>query len=133
MKLSKAILIVLTSLAITAAISTCLSLGCLTLFGTSFWYMFLAFFASQIGGYWYFIQYKESETIQKNVLEYNNKPFKRYIVPLKCSHCSHVNEIATDLQQSEFQCTNCLKYNGVHVNFMCAAITEPISMNEPTL
>jgi DNA-directed RNA polymerase subunit RPC12/RpoP len=66
----------------------------------------------------------------EEVKAYNQKPYKKYLIPLNCAHCGHKNEIEIDLTDTEFRCTNCLKYNGIHTNFMAAAITEPVSQVE---
>lgn len=127
MKTSKKILILVVSLGITSLLSAGLAMGLYSFFSVSFWSSFWFFFCSQILGSLAWDRYGETNKIIEAVNEYNKKPYKKYIIPLNCAHCGHKNEIELDLTDTEYRCTNCLKYNGIHVNFMSAAITEPIS------
>lgn len=131
MKTSKKLLIVAISLFFTSIISACLALGAITFFGASFWYAFWFFNALQIGGSVAWDKFYESRNtvriLEEHAKEFANKPFRKYLIPLQCSHCSHTNEIEIDLNDTEFRCEGCKKYNGVHVNFTTAAITEPIN------
>lgn len=127
MKTSKKILIISTSLIITALLSAAVSSGFAYLLEWNFWPLFWLFFACQILGSLWFDRYYESKKLIKAVEDYANKPYKKYMIPLNCGHCGAKNEIEIDLTDTEFRCDNCKKFNGIHVNFMAAAITEPVS------
>lgn len=129
MKTSKKILYVLYSLALTCVISAGISLGCTMLFSLPFWYTFWFFNSIQIGGYMLWDKYYETRNVIQSVREYASKPYKKYILGLNCSHCGISNELEIDLTDTEFRCENCKKYNGIHINFTTAAITEPIVHN----
>lgn len=130
MKTSKKILILLVSLSISALISAGISLGFLTFLNINFWYSFWFFISLQISGSLIWDKYYESKIIIDAIKEYSNKPFKKYLIPLNCAHCGTKNEVEIDLTDTEFRCKNCEKYNGIHTNFVTAAITEPINMVE---
>jgi phage FluMu protein Com len=127
MKTSKKILIITVSLLITTFISASIAGGLCFLWNWSFWPVFWMLSGTQILGSLWYDKYYESSKLLKSVEEYTNKPYKKYIVPLNCAHCGNVVEVETDLNYTEFKCENCKKYNGLHVNFMAAAITEPIN------
>jgi hypothetical protein len=130
MKTSKKILFLTISLGITSLISGGLALGINAFFSIPFWGSFWFFVCAQILGSLAWDRYMETERIVAEVKAYNQKPYKKYLIPLNCAHCGHKNEIEIDLTDTEFRCTNCLKYNGIHTNFMAAAITEPVSQVE---
>lgn len=127
MKTSKTILLFATSILITSTISAGLAGGLYGFFNIAFWNSFWFFFCLQVLGSFLWDRYAETNQIVAAVKEYNNKPYRKYLIPLNCGHCGYKNEIEIDLTDNEFQCSNCLKNNGIHVNFMAAAITEPIS------
>lgn len=126
MKTSKKILIICASLAITALISAGISLGLYTVFNFNFWGSFSILFTVQNAWSIYRAEYLDRRKIVKAVQEYSQKPYKKYLIPINCGHCGSKNELEIDLTDTEFQCDNCKKYNGLHVNFMAAAMTEPI-------
>lgn len=130
MKTSKKLLYIGTSVLITSLISAGLAAGMFAIFGISFPHAFFFWFAAQVLGFLAWERYGETQKILKSVEEYNKKPYKKYWIPLNCAHCGHKNEIEIDLTDTEFRCPNCLKFNGIHVNFMAAAITEPLSQIE---
>jgi DNA-directed RNA polymerase subunit RPC12/RpoP len=130
MKTNKKLLFLAVSLGITSLISGGLSLGFSAFFSIPFWGSFWFFFCAQILGSLAWDRYMETNKIVSEVKAYNMKPYKKYFIPLNCAHCGHKNEIEIDLTDTEFRCSNCLKYNGIHVNFMTAAITEPVSQVE---
>jgi DNA-directed RNA polymerase subunit RPC12/RpoP len=125
MKTSKKILIIFTSILVTALISTGLSAGTSFILSWNFWPIFWLFFAAQILGSLIWDKYYESNQIIAAVKEYASRPYRKYMLAMNCAHCGHKNEIEIDLTDTEFRCSNCQKYNGIHVNFMAAAITEP--------
>lgn len=127
MKTSKKLLIITVSILLTAFISACLSSGFSFFLAWNFWPIFWFFFGMQILVSLWYDKYYESEKLIKAVQEYANKPYKKYMIPLNCAHCGVKNEIQIDLTDTEFRCDNCKKYNGIHVNFMTAAITEPVN------
>lgn len=126
MKTNKKILMLVVSLLISALISAGISGGLLTFFNINFWLSFWFFITLQIGGSIWLSNFYESNKIIAAVREYASKPYKKYMLPLNCAHCGHKNEIEIDLSDTEYRCENCKRYNGIHVNFMSAAITEPI-------
>lgn len=130
MKTSKKILILAVSLGLTSLISGGLALGLSAFFSIYYWAGFWFFFCAQILGSLAWDRFGETNRILEEVKEYNKKPYRKYLIPLNCAHCGHKNEIELDLTDTEFRCTNCLKYNGIHTNFMTAAITEPVSQVE---
>jgi len=130
MKTSKKILFLAISLGITSLISGGLALGLNAFFSIYYWGSFWFFFCSQILGSLAWDRFGETNKILAEVKEYNKKPFRKYLIPLNCAHCGHKNEIELDLTDTEFRCTNCLKHNGIHTNFMTTAITEPVSQVE---
>jgi len=130
MKTSKKLLFLAISLGITSLISGGLSLGLSTFFSVSFWGSFWFFFCVTILSSLAWDRYVETERIVAEVKAYNQKPYKKYLIPLNCAHCGHKNEVEIDLTDTEFRCNNCLKHNGIHVNFMTAAITDPTNQIE---
>lgn len=73
-------------------------------------------------------KYVVQQTMVENAKEYLKKPFKSYLLSnINCGHCGHPNNIEVDLDNTEFTCRNCNKQNGIHVNFVVAAITEPLN------
>lgn len=133
MKTSKKILLLFVSLTIVCAISTIIAYSLFFLFNISFWGIFGLSTAVQIGWSIFRFQYieeKERKATLALMTEYLSKPFRRYIIEMNCAHCGHKNEIEVDLNNTEFKCENCKKYNGLHVNFMAAAITEPLVNTE---
>lgn len=129
MKTNKKILIIFSSLFLTACLSAGISFGTSFLLGWSFWPLFWLFFSSQILISFCYDRFYESKKLLDAVKEYTNKPYKKYIIPINCGHCGTKNELEIDLTDTEFRCPNCKKYNGIHINFMAAAITEPVSDN----
>ena len=127
MKTSKKILLVAVSLIVTSLISAGIALGCSVFFGLAFWHVFWFGNAAQVGGTLLWDKFYESRKIIEAVQAYANVPYKKYLLELNCGHCGHKNEVEVDLVETEFRCTNCQKFNGIHVTFMAAAITEPIS------
>lgn len=128
MKTSKKILIITTSILLTSLLSCCLAYGLSFILNWNFWPLFFLSFASQILFSFWYDRFYESKKIMDAMAEYANKPYKKYIIPINCGHCGKKNEIELDLTDTEFTCEICKKHNGIHVNFMAAAITEP--MNE---
>lgn len=129
MKTSKKILIIFSSLFLTACLSAGLSFGTAFLLDWSFWPLFWLFFSCQILISFCYDRFYESKKLLDAVKEYTSKPYKKYIIPINCGHCGSKNELEIDLTDTEFKCSNCKKYNGIHINFMAAAITEPVSDN----
>lgn len=127
MKTSKKILIVATSFIITSLLSLCISYGVAFILDWNIWPIFWLCFASQILFSFWYDRFYESKKLISAATEYANKPYKKYIIPINCGHCGKKNEIELDLTDTEFTCQICKKHNGIHVNFMAAAITEPIS------
>ena len=125
MKTSKKILLIITSLGITSGLSAALA-GGISMLGYSFWlsYWFLCAFQIICPIIWN--RYYETRNIINLIKEYNAKPYKKYEIPLDCANCGSKNNIEIDLTETEFRCTNCQKFNGIHVSFMTAVITEPI-------
>lgn len=126
MKKSKKILILFVFLLISSILSGCFAFGLKLLFDFSFWGTFLVASASQISWSIFRSEYLEGKKLLELAKEYSSKPYRKYIIPLNCAHCGSNNEIEIDLTDTEFRCDNCKKYNGIHTNFMTAAITEPI-------
>jgi hypothetical protein len=127
MKTSKKVLYVLLSLIIIGIISGGLSVGIELFLGFSFWKSFFFLSVVQFVGPMLWTKYFESAQLIELAKEYTNKPFKRYMINLNCAHCGQVNSIDMDLAETEFKCTNCKKDNGIHIEFMTAAITVPVS------
>jgi hypothetical protein len=125
MKPSKKILMVTTSVAITSAISAALAYG-LSIFGFSFWPVFWLIVVIQFLAPILWSRLYETRKLMEALEVYKAKPYRKYSIPLNCTHCNAKNEIEIDLTDTEFKCENCKKFNGIHVNFMTAAITEPI-------
>lgn len=126
MKKSKKILILITFLLITGILSSGFAFGAYLLFGLSFWGTFLVSSTLQISWSIFRSEYLEGKKLFELAKEYASKPYRKYVIPLNCAHCGSKNEIEIDLTDTEFRCENCKKYNGIHTNFMTAAITEPI-------
>lgn len=126
MKKSKKILIIFVFLLISSVLSGIFALGLNLLFNFSFWGAFLVASACQISWSIFRSEYLEGKKLLELAKEYSSKPYRKYIIPLNCAHCGSKNEIEIDLTDTEFRCDNCKKYNGIHTNFMTAAITEPI-------
>jgi hypothetical protein len=126
MKTNKKILLIATSVAITVVISILLALGLYIIFGWNIIGCSLFFTVLQLSWSIYRSEYLDRKKIVEAVQEYSKKPYKKYLIPINCGHCGSKNELEIDLTDTEFQCDNCKKYNGLHVNFMAAAITEPI-------
>lgn len=127
MKTSKKILMLVTSLGITVAISIAIT-GILSIFWAfSFWAIVACLSGVQLAATITWDNMYESRRIVKAVQEYNSKPYRRYMIELNCAHCGSKNEVDVDLNETEFRCINCRKFNGIHVNFIAAAITEPVS------
>lgn len=127
MKTSKKILYICLSLAITSAISGGLSLGVELFLALSFWKSFFFFSTAQLIIPFLWSKYYETANLLAYAKEYASKPFKEYRIGLNCAHCGHSNKVEVNLVDTEFKCTNCGKDNGIHVEFMTAAITEPMS------
>jgi hypothetical protein len=125
MKTSKKILMILTSCAIVSAISAGLSFG-LSIFGISFWPAFWLIVTIQFLAPVIWDRLYDSRKLVEALNEYRAKPYRKYSIPLNCTHCNAKNEVEIDLTDTEFRCENCKKFNGIHVNFMTAAITEPL-------
>ena len=117
-------------LVISGLLSGGVALGLNLLFSFSFWGAFLVALSLQISWSMFRSEYLEGKKFLELAKEYSSKPYRKYIIPLNCAHCGSKNEIEIDLTDTEFQCDNCKKYNGIHTNFMTAAITEPIVNTE---
>ena len=127
MKTSKKILMILTSCAIVSAISAGLSFG-LSIFGISFWPAFWLIVTIQFLAPLLWSRLYETRLLTTALEEYKAKPYRKYSIPLNCTYCNAKNEIEIDLTDTEFKCENCKKINGIHVNVMTAAITEPVDL-----
>lgn len=126
MRTSKKILIYTVSLLVTLFISLGLAFGIEVFTGWSYKPLTFFFFCLQLAISFYITNFYESRNVVEAVREYSKKPYRKYLLPINCGHCGFSNKIEIDLTDTEFQCTNCLKHNGIHVNFMAAAITEPV-------
>jgi hypothetical protein len=126
MKISKKILLIITSFSIISVFSGAIAYGLNAIYNIPFWAVFWIANSLQIAWSIYRDQYLEGRKITNAITEYSKKPYKKYYIPLNCAHCGHKNEIEIDLTDTEFRCENCKKFNGIHTNFMTAAITEPI-------
>jgi phage FluMu protein Com len=127
MKTSKKILYALLSFLIIGIISGGLSIGFELFFGFAFWKTFFFISVVQFVGPMLWNKYYESAQLINLAKEYAAKPFKRYMINLNCAHCGQINTVEMDLAETEFKCTNCKKDNGIHIEFMTAAITVPVS------
>lgn len=116
---------------ITTILSAGIAFGLNLLFNFSIWGSMLVAMTLQISWSLFRSEYLEGKQFLQLAKEYASKPYRKYIIPLNCAHCGSNNEIEIDLTDTEFRCDNCKKYNGIHTNFMTAAITEPI--NNPEL
>lgn len=127
MKTSKKILAVITSLALVALISGLIASGCHIIFGLSFWGIFNMVVGLQLIVPYAFESIWSKYVLQKQLTEYNNKPYKQYPIKTACQHCGNVATLNLDLDDSEYICGNCHKHNAVHVTFMTAAMQTPIN------
>jgi len=127
MKFSKKILMISTSLAIVFGSSAALAYG-LSIFEISFWPAFWLIAIIQFLAPVLWSRLYETRKLLEVLDEYKAKPYRKYSIPLNCTYCNAKNEIEIDLTDTEFKCENCKKFNGIHVNFMTAAITEPIDL-----
>lgn len=127
MKTSKKILYAIISFIIIGIISGGLSIGLELFLGFAFWKSFFFVSVIQLVAPMLWNKYYESAQLIELAREYTSKPFKRYMINLNCAHCGHINSIDMDLAETEFKCVNCKKDNGIHIEFMTAAITVPVS------
>ena len=127
MKTSKKILIVITSIFFVSLISTLIASGCYAAFGLSFWGIFGLTLGAQLTIPYIWENVWEKYIIQKQLNEYNSKPYKQYPIQTACQHCGNIATLNLDLDDSEYLCGNCHKHNAVHVTFMTAAIQTPIN------
>jgi hypothetical protein len=125
MRTRKKILLIISSLGITALFSAAIAYG-LTIWDIPFGPVFILACIAQIGGSLLYDKFYESNRLFSVLEEYRAKPYKDYVIDLNCAHCGHKNEVTIDLTETEFRCENCNKFNGIHVNFLTAAVTEPI-------
>jgi hypothetical protein len=129
MKTSKKILFIILSILLVGLISTGLAFGIELFFAFSFWKSFVFVSVLQLLVPILWDRYYVSKQLIAIANDYNSKPFRKYIIPLNCSHCGFKNDIDIDLNETEFKCTNCKKDNGIHLAFQTAAITEPMGDN----
>ncbi len=122
MKTNKKILLILTSLGIILGISSGLSL--FGLFGMTFGQGVAAYSALQIVAHGLYTRYGEYSALKQIADEWKAKPYKEYEIKLDCQHCGKGQYINVDLTNTEFECPNCKKKNGLHVNFSTTAIMD---------
>ena len=127
MKTSKKILMLVTSIGITAITSAAATVILSIFWTVPFWSTVACLSVVQIAATVAWDNLYESRRVVKAVEEYNSKPYRRYMIELNCAHCGIKNEVDVDLNETEFRCNNCRKFNGIHVNFITAAVTEPVS------
>lgn len=127
MKTTKKILYICISLLAISAVSGGLSMGMEVFFELPFWKCFSFFTVLQLLIPFSWDYFYESKRIIKAVQDYANLPYKKYMIGLNCAHCGQTNKIEMDLSDTEFKCEVCKKDNGIYVEFMAAAITEPVS------
>lgn len=133
MKTAKKILLIIVGIIIISAISSGLSLGMSLFFGLSFWKSFAFFSTLQV----IVPELWRTYYVDKNVVEsariYAQKPYKKYMLALDCTHCGYTSQVEVDLSnETEYNCPHCKKDNGVHVQFMTTSITGT-TYQEPNL
>lgn len=58
---------------------------------------------------------------------------RRLPYPIKCSFCGESNDVGISfIQDNQFVCKKCKGANAVHIQFLSARVTEPMSTHTPT-
>ena len=127
MKTSKKILSICLVIGVMVGVASGIAWG-LTAFSFPFWKIFWLAFVLQYAGPMLYKEFVEFRYIKQALAEYNSKPFKQYMVPLKCQYCGRNQNVAIDLSETEYICETekggCGRKNAIYVNFMTAAISD---------
>ena len=124
MKTSKKILMLLGTLAVVGIISGSSAWALNVCFHFHFWGMFVLVSLVQLFGNSIQERYVDHNMIKSRLDEIRSKRYKDYLINLMCQHCSHIQPISVDLEDSEFSCANCGRRNGIHTAISTAAVTE---------
>jgi hypothetical protein len=124
MKTSKKILILIITLLIVGGLSGLAAWAIVSVFGGYFFPMFTLSALTLLFGHAAVDKLAEIFIFRKKLVALSNRPFRDYLLNLMCQHCSHVQPVAIDLQDSDFICTKCERRNGIHTTITTAAVTE---------
>lgn len=123
MKTSEKILFITIGMALIASISAISSWVLGALFGAPFWPIFVGLSLLQIVGKYGADRYLEINVIKNGLKEYNQKPYKDFVIPLTCQVCGKVDNVTMDLSETEYRCTSCQRKNAIYVTFATAAMS----------
>lgn len=127
MKPAKALLYIVFLLLLVFGISGTTAYSLHVIFNIPTWAPFILITVLQFVGWAAWDKYIEFDAIKTRLDELNAKPFREYLFPLPCQHCSTMQQVVINLENDEFICEHCGKENVVRTEFKTAAKVAEIN------